>query len=175
MKKAISLLLILSLALLIGCADNGTSSREPDLPTGEIGVPSRDPIRPPDGSGMAKSLYNALEKALTENPALTAEELAAHLATRLPYTGASMAVEPGYLTGFDNAEITDFSEGAQFGPMISTQPMIGYVFKLDAKTDRDAFIAVLEENANLRWNVCTSANRAVAAAYGDFVLFVMCP
>lgn len=161
MKRALCLLLILSFALLLGCADTGTSDR--------------DPIRPAEGSGLAGSLYQELEEALTADPNLTAEELAAQLATCLPYNGISMAVESGYLTGFGNTEITGFSAGAQFGPVIGTQPMIGYVFELADGADRAEFISLLEDNANLRWNICTSANHAVAAAYGDFVLFVMYP
>ena len=88
---------------------------------------------------------------------------------------ATMTVEPGFLTGFDNAEITGFDTGVMFAPMIGTIPFVGYVFDLADGTDADAFVKTLEENANLRWNICTMADEMVAVAEGNIVMFVMAP
>ena len=33
---------------------------------------------------------------------------------------------------------------------------------------------MLEENANLAWNVCMAANTVIVETDGDFVLFMMC-
>ena len=102
-----------------------------------------------------------------------AESLSANAAIKVPV--GAMAIEPGYLTGFDNTEITGFKEGAVFMPMIGTIPFVGYVFTLDNAADAPAFIADLKANANLRWNICTSADEMVTGSAGNKVFFVMCP
>ena len=92
----------------------------------------------------------------------------------LPFSGASMAVEPGLLNGF-KGEITGFSEGASFGPLIGSIPFIGYVFKLDPGADTEDFIKTLKDNADLRWNVCTEADEMLCEAVDNTVFFVMSP
>lgn len=87
----------------------------------------------------------------------------------------SMPVEEGYLNGFDNVEIKGFEEGVMFAPMVGTIPFVGYVFSLPADADVDAFVTTLTDSANPRWNICTSADETVVEAYGNKVLFVMCP
>ncbi len=93
----------------------------------------------------------------------------------IPFMGGAMEVEQGLLQGFDNAEIKGFKEGAVFMPMIGTIPFIGYVFTLEDGTDASSFIANLKANANLRWNICTTADEMVAGSVGNKVFFVMCP
>ena len=93
----------------------------------------------------------------------------------IQFGGASMSVEPGYLTGFDNAEIKGFSEGAMFAPMIGSIAFVGYVFTLEDGTDTAAFISNLKANANKRWNICTEADEMVTGSVGNKVFFVMCP
>ena len=93
----------------------------------------------------------------------------------IAFSGGAMAVEPGYLTGFDNAEITGFKEGAMFAPMIGTIPFIGYVFTLEDGADVSAFISTLKSSANLRWNICTSADEMITGSVGNKVFFVMSP
>ena len=44
-----------------------------------------------------------------------------------------------------------------------------------ATTDASSFIANLKSNANLRWNICTTADEMVAGSVGNKVFFVMCP
>lgn len=92
----------------------------------------------------------------------------------IPFPGATMPVEPGFLNGFDN-EITGFDEGVMFGPMIGTIPFIGYVFTVNDTQNISSFIATLKENANLRWNICTEADEMVTGSVGNKVFFVMCP
>ena len=86
----------------------------------------------------------------------------------------AMPVEEGFLNGFDE-EVKGFSEGAMFGPMIGTIPFIGYVFKLPAGADVNAFVNGLKSNGNLRWNICTAAEEMVTGNVGQTVFFVMCP
>ena len=93
----------------------------------------------------------------------------------LPFEAVTMPVEPGFLTGFDNAEITGFNEGVMFAPMMGTIPFVGYVFALEDGADVDGFVQTLEDSANLRWNICTEAEEMVAEAEGNTVFFLMCP
>jgi len=93
----------------------------------------------------------------------------------IQFSGAALAVEEGYLNGFDNVEIKGFSEGAMFAPMIGTIPFVGYVFTLDGSVSADAFVSQLTDNANLRWNICTQADEMMSAVVGNKVFFVMSP
>ena len=89
--------------------------------------------------------------------------------------GASMPVEQGLLMGFGNAEINGFEEGVMFAPNIGTIPFIGYVFTLADWTDVETFVKTLQDNADLRWNICVEAEEMVVDSVGNKVFFVMCP
>lgn len=93
----------------------------------------------------------------------------------IAFSGGAVAVEPGYLTGFDDTEITGFKEGAMFAPMIGTIPFVGYVFTLEDSAKVSSFISTLKSAANLRWNICTSADEMVTGSVGNKVFFVMSP
>lgn len=112
-----------------------------------------------------------------ENADKSAQEIADTLLTdpNLGFMGATMPVEEGVLTGFGNAEITGFDEGVMFGPAIGTVPFIGYVFTLSEDTKVKDFKQTLEENADLRWNICTEADELVVESEGDKVIVIMTP
>ena len=128
-------------------------------------------------SSVAQALLADFEAQVNENNALTAQEIADALLTNemILFSGMSMPVEEGLLVGFDNTEITGFEEGVMFAPAIGTIPFVGYVFDLADEASADDFIAVLEENANPRWNICTEAEETVVESAGDKVFFVMSP
>lgn len=104
----------------------------------------------------------AIAEALVTNPAIK-------------FSGGAMSVEEGLLSGFDNAEITGFKQGAMFAPMIGSIAFVGYVFELEDGADTASFIANLRKNANLRWNICVTAEEMVTGSAGNKVFFVMCP
>ena len=104
----------------------------------------------------------ALADALVKNPIL-------------PFSGATMPVEPGFLAGFGDTEIKGFEKGVMFGPVIGAIPFVGYVFELENGTDASAFISTLKSSADLRWNICVEADEMVAGHAGNKVFFVMCP
>ena len=93
----------------------------------------------------------------------------------IKFSGGAMPVEPGYLTGFGNTEITGFKEGAMFAPMIGTIPFVGYVFILEDFANASSFISTLKSSADLRWNICTSADEMITGNVGNKVFFVMSP
>ena len=129
------------------------------------------------GKSEPETVGGFLAADFKSNPEGTAKEVADRLIQNevLPFEAVTMAVEPGLLMGFDNAEITGFSEGVSFAPMIGTIPFIGYVFELDEGADVEAFTKVLEDNANLCWNICTEAEEITVETEGNTVLFVMSP
>lgn len=93
----------------------------------------------------------------------------------LPFGPMVMPMEEGFLSGFDNFEVKGFTECAAFAPMIGSIPFVGYVFELPEDTDVDAFKKDLSDNANLRWNICVTADEMVVESEGNTVFFVMCP
>ncbi len=131
----------------------------------------------PAASTVGGKLQAAFKAEVSANASISAQALADKLLANevIKFSGGAMPVEPGMLTGFDNAEIKGFSEGVMFAPMIGSIPFVGYVFTLDAGTDAAAFVSTLKANANPRWNICTEAEETVALNVGNKVFFVMCP
>ncbi len=162
MKKWISLTLVCALMLsMTGCFKKNDEEVEEEL------VPTTV------GTILAADFENYLE----ENPNITAQEMADHLMTNavLEFEGASVPVEEGFLTGFNNAEIKGFKEGVMFAPMIGTIPFVAYVFTLAEDADEDAFVQLLRDNADPRWNICTQAEETVTETAENMVFFVMAP
>lgn len=154
MKKFVSLFLAAVMALsMVACGNSGEEANEPET-VGEVLLA--------DFKANAEGNAQEIVDGIMQNEIL-------------PFETAKMPVEPGLLTGFDNAEITGFKEGVMFAPMMGTIPFVGYVFVLEEGADVDAFTKTLEDNANLRWNICTEAEELVVEAEGNTVFFVMCP
>lgn len=140
--------------------DDTQSDAQNDANTGDtIGASIISDFKTKVSDGMSTE---ELANALCENPVLV-------------FGPATMPVEEGLLNGFDNAEITGFSEGTMFAPMIGSIPFVGYVFQVKDDVNVDDFMATLKESANLRWNICTEADEMVVEKSGQTVLFVMCP
>ena len=123
------------------------------------------------------SVGEPLVVTFEENADKSAQEIADTLLTdpNLGFTGVTMPVEEGVLSGFGNAEIKGFDEGVMFGPAIGTIPFIGYVFTLSEDTKVEDFKQTLQENADLRWNICTEADELVVESEGDKVIVIMTP
>ncbi|MBR5868377.1 MAG: hypothetical protein IKZ21_02920, partial [Clostridia bacterium] len=126
----------------------------------------------PDTLGNA--LLTDFEERKEANDGITAQELADALITneKILFAPATMPVEPGFLSGF-SSEITGFSEGVMFAPMIGSIAFVGYIFEVDG--DVDAFMETLKSNADPRWNICVEAEETVVGNVGNTVFFVMCP
>lgn len=112
-----------------------------------------------------------------DDPSQSAQIIAEGLLTNaaIQFNCATITVEPGLLTGLGNTEITGFSEGTMFAPVIGTIPFVGYVFTLEESTDAEAFQQTLKDNADLRWNVCTEAEEMIIEQVDNKVFFLMCP
>ena len=130
-----------------------------------------------DETSVGGQHWTAFVDAVLVNPEIGAEELANQLVTleMNQFSGGTMPVEAGVLSGFDNYEVTGFEKGVMFCPMIGSIPYVGYVFELAEGTDVAAFVKGLEENANPRWNICVTADQTVIGSIGNTVFFLMCP
>lgn len=129
------------------------------------------------GDTAGQTLLGVFMEASNANADATAQELADTVLAdpSIQFSGVTMEVEPGLLSGFGNAEITGFDEGVMFGPMIGSIPFVGYVFVVPEGEDVDAFMNTLKENADPRWNICTEADETVVESSGQKVFFLMCP
>ncbi len=113
------------------------------------------------------------EKANTNDDVVAlAEEISKNAI--IPFSSMAMEVEPGLLAGFGNAEITGFSKGASFGPLIGSIPFIAYIFELEDSENIESFIENLRANADLRWNICVEAEEMITGNVDNKVFFVMC-
>ncbi len=177
-------------------SDKNTSSEKPSAPAEDKKPEQKPEVKPEEKPAVTPEPEKKPETVPEEKPAQTSKtagnillddfkkrasgssalSIAEGIATNsiIPFMTGAMPVEPGYLAGFDNAEITGFKEGASFGPMIGSVPFIGYVFILEDGTDAASFISNLKSNANLRWNICVEAEEMVAGSSGNKVFFVMC-
>lgn len=151
MKRILAVLLIIAMAMgMAACGNNG---------------------------GGADTVGGILVEEFKANSDGTPQEIADQLLANeiIAFPGATMPVEPGLLAGFDNAEIKGFEEGVMFSPMMGTIPFVGYIFTLEEGTDVESFKQTLQDNANLRWNICTEAEELVVDNVDNKVFFLMCP
>ena len=176
MKKVLAILMALVMVLALAACSKAPVTEENTTEADVQNAVEETSEAAVSGDSVAKTLaaeFKALAATETD-----AEALAGKLAQSSAVAAispAAMPVEAGFLTGFDNVEIKDFEKGAMFAPMIGTIPFVGYVFTLTDGADVDAFVKTLEDNANLRWNICTMADEMVAVAEGNVVFFVMAP
>lgn len=177
MKKIIAILMaILMVGSLAACSKEGTDDTASNNSQVSSDAGSSDAESVDTSNATPAQILLADFKARVANGEDSSlENLANSIIGNeiIPFAGASMAVEPGFLNGFTE-EITGFAEGFTFGPMIGTIPFIGYVFKLDDSADVNAFVQNLKDKGDLRWNICTEAEELVCEAVGNTVFFVMC-
>lgn len=184
MKNIISLMLASAMLMsMAACGDNAESSATEtttdaaEVTTEAVTEELTEEITEAQADTVGAALLADFNARIAENPDMSAQEMADALLTNsvIQFSGVTMPVENGLLTGFGNAEITGFSEGVTFAPMIGTIAFVGYVFKLDEGTDAESFKQTLADNADPRWNICTEADETVIESSGNTVFFLMCP
>lgn len=168
MKKLLALFLTLTALLtLAACGGEKSPTEESDSDQTTVQEPGADA---PLGKTLA-AVFLACDDAASCQT--IAEDILAQEA--ILFAGQTSPVTPGLLTGFGNEEITGFSDGVMFAPVIGSIPFVGYVFQLSSEAETADFVHLLQENANPRWNVCTEAEETVIQEKGDKVFFLMCP
>ncbi len=183
MKKIIALLLTLVLALSVVACTKNENNNTNDLnnatnETEEATPNETEEVAPSTDATVAQTLVSEF-KTLAADTSLDAQAIADSLlgSAALANVGmmTTMPIEDVYLSGFDNYEVHGFTECVMFAPMIGVIPFVGYVFTVGDGVDANAFAADLEANANLRWNICVSADEVATSVEGTKVLFVMAP
>lgn len=155
MKKIIAVLMVVALTCgIVGCGaqNSGTSTVTPEINTDTLG-----------GKYLA-----AFSESSSDDPSEIAEEL-----IEKEIFEASLIqidVVPGYLDGF-REDITGFSNGVRFSPMIGSIPFVGYILEAD---DPDALLKKLQDCSDPAWNICTMADETVSMVKGNLVFFLMC-
>lgn len=126
---------------------------------------------------MGQILLQEFETQYQADPQADLDAMAQAILSQevIGFQGTTAPVEPGTLMGFGGTPIQGFSQGVMFAPLIGAIPFLGYLFRLDAGTDGDAFVKTLQDNADLRWNICTQADECIVQREGDVVFFLMCP
>ena len=89
----------------------------------------------------------------------------------VPETQVFTIGKDDYLVGFDE-EIKGFKKAVGIAPMISTIPMIAYIFEVEKPEE---FKTKLEEHAQLNWNICTIADEMKIIIEDNYVFFIMSP
>ena len=186
MKKIITTLLIA--ALVLSFAACGSKKEEPATDTNNTPavedtaeIPAdKETEEAPDATADATvaATLKAEFEALAADTSLNAQAIADALVATDVLANANMMampIEESFLSGFDNYEVKGFTECVMFAPMIGTIPFVGYVFTVGDGVDAAAFASDLEANANLRWNICVSADEVATSIVGDKVMFVMAP
>lgn len=161
MKKILAVLLVfVTVFSMAACGSKTESSKKEE-------VKKEEP----------KTVGGKLQADFEANAEGSVQEIAEAVAKNdvLPFEAVIMEVEPGFLMGFDNAEITGFKKAVTFAPMMGTIPFLGYVFEVDDDVNVDDFMKTLKDSANLRWNICTEADEMIVEAEGNKVFFLMCP
>lgn len=168
MKKILAILLALVLvASFAACSKNSNNETPSDAPSTEDNTPV-------DTNSPAQMIFADFKAKVADEKDVLALAQAVIENENIPFMGGAIEVEEGYLNGFSN-EIKGFAKGAQFGPAIGTIPFVGYIFELAEDADVEAFKAMLKENADLRWNICTQADEMLCENEGNLVFFIMAP
>lgn len=127
------------------------------------------------GDTLGMQAFFAFKDAVDAGKGLAeiADEIALNLSD---YSLMPASMSAGYFPGF-SADVTGFANCYCANPMISSIPMVIYVFELD-NSDSTALAAYLESLkavADPRWNICTEAEETIAEVYGKYVFFGMFP
>ncbi len=166
MKKIIALLTaVLMIMSMVACTNN------------EEAISNNESTNQNDTVSTGATVGETLLADFKADTTGTAQEIAERLIANeiIQFMGGAMPIEEGLLSGFDNAEIKGFKEGAMFAPMMSSIAFVGYVFELSEDADVESFKATLKDSANLRWNICVEAEELIVENVGNKVFFLMCP
>lgn len=147
----------------------------PDAPAGNDAPIDDAPATDAPAASGATIGQTLLNEFKGMDVSIGAQAIAEKLITNpvIEFMGGAMPVEPGLLSGFDNAEITGFSEGVMFGPMMGSIAFVGYIFEVEEGGDVAAFMENLKANCNPRWNICVEADETNIHNIGNTVFFLM--
>lgn len=125
-----------------------------------------------DNKTVANTLSETFEKEIKKQKDI--EKVAQKISENeiiVPAVQTFTISEGDYLSGFKE-EIKGFDKVVGIVPMIGTIPFIAYIF--ETKNPKE-LAKVLEENAQLNWNICTQADEMKITMVDNYIFFVMAP
>jgi len=153
-------------------APTGTGSTT--APTGteattEAGEPAVEPTQNPEDE-----IIDAFVKAVQNNPAITAEELANELIKVRYLKNFEVMKAEYYYPGFDYSFTPAAKEAYCIIDNYSPRSNLAYVFELEDGADSEAFVKSLEENVEMNWNYNDNpADKGAHVVIGNFVFFMV--
>lgn len=185
MKKILAILLAVPMIIsMAACGNNNNTSSDSNANSSassevntDASTEANTDSATEDNVATDTTVGETLLADFKANPNGTVQEIADRLLSNeiIEFMSATMPVEEGLLSGFDNAEIKGFKEGVMFGPAMSSIAFVGYIFELPEDADVEAFKTTLKDSANLRWNICVEAEELIVENEGNKVFFLMCP
>lgn len=185
MKKILAILLAVPMIIsMAACGNNNNTSSDSNANSSassevntDASTEANTDSATEDNVATDTTVGETLLADFKANPNGTVQEIADRLLSNeiIEFMSATMPVEEGLLSGFDNAEIKGFKEGVMFGPAMSSIAFVGYIFELPEDADVEAFKTTLKDSANLRWNICVEAEELIVENDGNKVFFLMCP
>lgn len=188
MKKILALVLSVLMILALVACGQPEETTAPDVITPDVtepennetpDVPASNEIAPEAEEGTWGAAFWAdFKAAVAANKGVSAEELAYKLMeteSGMAMGGAMAApTVPGFQQGF-NEEIHGFKTGAMFAPFAAGYAFMGYVFELEEGADVAAFVKTLNDNYDLRWMICMTAETATIGAIDNYVMAILSP
>lgn len=188
MKKILALVLSALMILALVACGTPEETTAPDVITPDVtepennetpDVPASNEIAPEAEEGTWGAAFWAdFKAAVAANKGVSAEELAYKLMeteSGMAMGGAMAApTVPGYQQGFME-EIHGFKTGAMFAPFAAGFAFMGYVFELEEGADVAAFVKTLNDNYDLRWMICMTAETATIGAVDNYVMAILSP
>lgn len=153
MKKLLIFIIIVGVLILSGCGKKEEQKQE-------------------EPKTVATMLSKVFETEIKKSKDI--EKVANKLAESeviVPETQTFEIGKEDYLSGFKE-EITGFKKAIGIAPMINTIPMIAYIFEVE---NPEEFAKKLDEQADLRWNICTEADEKKITIVDNYIFFIMSP
>ena len=125
---------------------------------------------------IGQSIVADFKALMASGSKLTTDEIAEKMLQneKIQFMSGFVPVEAGWLPGF-REDITGFSSGTQFGPMMGSIAFVGYIFYIDDASQVANFASNLKSLADPRWNICVTADETFVETSGNYVFFLMSP
>lgn len=150
----VSIALVISLCLITGCTSSDNTNQSSEEKT------------------VAKVLAEQFEDEMKKEKdiEIVANKIAKNEIIKIELDVASIG-EEDYLSGF-KTKIEGFNKAIVIRPFIGSIPFIAYIFEVN---DTEKFDEYLKSNADLNWNICTSASDLETVVVDNYVFIVMSP
>lgn len=153
MKRLLIFVMIIGLFILSGCGKKEEPKQEEPKTVATM---------------LSKTFETEIKKSKDINQ--VAQKLA-ESEIIVPETQTFEIGKDDYLSGFKE-EIKGFKKAIGIAPMINTIPMIVYIFEVENPKE---FAKKLDEQADLRWNICTEADEKKITVVDNYIFFIMSP